>query len=368
MRDLQGILESFRDPAAARRLADRLKNLEGEPVSIMEVCGTHTMSIFRYGIRSLLPESVRLVSGPGCPVCVTPISYMDAALQLAKRRDVILATFGDLMKVPGSTSSLTAEKQNGADVRVVYSPLDAVTIAAENPDRKVVFLSVGFETTAPVCALTVLRAAEEGISNYFLLSANKTMPRALEIIAGDREARIGGFLYPGNVSTITGTDLFDDLAERFRMPGVVTGFEPLDVLHGIITLTNLIRNREYRVENEYRRVVKPEGNPIALGKLYEVFEPCHAVWRGLGTIPGSGLSVREKYAAHDAWKAFGLTGETGKEPAGCLCPQVLTGKVTPNQCRHFGKTCTPDSPVGACMVSSEGTCAAYYRYGADRQS
>jgi hydrogenase expression/formation protein HypD len=363
MRDLHDILEGFKDPAAAKMLANKLKNLDGEPVSIMEVCGTHTMSIFKYGIRSLLPKSIRLVSGPGCPVCVTPVAYMDAALQLAKRENVIIATFGDLMKVPGSSSSLSAEKQRGADIRVVYSPLDALGIAADNTDKKVVFLSVGFETTAPVCALTVLRACEEGLSNYFLLSANKTMPRALELIAGDREAGIGGFLYPGNVSAITGTGLFDEIAEKFGMPGVVTGFEPLDILHGIITLTGLIRSREKRIENEYKRVVRPEGNPIALSKLNEVFEPCDAIWRGLGTIPMSGLSIREEYAAFDAWKVFEIAAEAGKEPAGCLCPQVLTGRVTPDKCMHFGKKCTPDSPAGACMVSSEGTCAAYYRFG-----
>jgi hydrogenase expression/formation protein HypD len=364
MRDLHDILEGFRDPAAARMLADRLRNLEGEPVSIMEVCGTHTMSIFKYGIRSLLPKSIRLVSGPGCPVCVTPMAYMDAALQLSKREEVIIATFGDLMKVPGSSSSLTAEKQRGADIRVVYSPLDALKIAADHTDKKIVFLSVGFETTAPVCALTVLRARDEDLSNYFLLSANKTMPRALELIAGDREAGIGGFLYPGNVGAITGTALFDEITEKFGVPGVVTGFEPLDILHGIITLTGLIRSGEGRIENEYRRVVRPEGNPIALSKLNEVFEPCDAIWRGLGMIPMSGLSIREEYAGFDAWKVFELVEEAGTEPAGCLCPQVLTGRVTPDKCMHFGKKCTPDSPVGACMVSSEGTCAAYYRFGA----
>lgn len=360
---MHDILESFRDPAAARKLADTLKNLDGEPVSIMEVCGTHTMSIFKYGIRSLLPKSIKLVSGPGCPVCVTPVGFIDAALRLAKRKEVIIATFGDLMKVPGSNSSLTGEKLNGADIRVVYSPIDALAIAADNPDKKVVFLSVGFETTAPVCALTVLRAKESKLSNYYLLTAHKTMPDALELIAGDKAAGIGGFLYPGNVSTITGIDFFEEIAERYGMPGVVTGFEPLDILHGIITLTGLIREGKGKVVNEYKRVVRPEGNRIALNKLYEVFEPCDAKWRGLGSIPHSGLAVRDEYAEFDAWKAFELTAESGSEPSGCLCPQVLTGKVTPDKCRHFGRKCTPESPVGACMVSSEGTCAAYYRYG-----
>lgn len=360
---MRDILEGFRDPVAARKLAEVLKSLDGEPVSIMEVCGTHTMSIFRYGIRSLLPKSIRLVSGPGCPVCVTPVAFIDAALQLAKREDVIITTFGDLMKVPGSISSLSEVKQSGADIRVVYSPLDALAIAAGNAGKKVVFLSVGFETTTPVCALTVLRAKEEGLKNYYLLTANKTMPAALELIAGDKAAGIGGYLYPGNVSTITGTGLFNEIAEKYRVPGVVTGFEPLDILHGIITLTGLIREGAGRVVNEYKRVVRPEGNPIALNKLNEVFEPCDATWRGLGSIPQSGLAIKEKYADFDAWRAFGLPVEAGVEPSGCLCPQVLTGKVTPDRCMHFGKRCTPESPVGACMVSSEGTCAAYYRFG-----
>jgi hydrogenase expression/formation protein HypD len=337
--------------------------MEGEPVSIMEVCGTHTMSIFRYGIRSLLPKSIRLVSGPGCPVCVTPVDFIDAALQLAVRNDVILATFGDLMKVPGSSSTLTEEKRKGADIRVVYSPLDAVSIAEKNPERKVVFLSVGFETTAPVCALSVLRAKESGVRNFSLLSANKTMPGALELILNDKEAGIGGFLYPGNVSVITGTENFDKIAAKYNKSGVVTGFEPLDILHAIITLADLIRKSEGKVVNEYKRVVRPEGNPAAVNKLYEVFEPCDAIWRGLGAISQSGLAVREKYVDFDAWKIFGISQGKGKEPAGCICPQVLTGKLTPDRCMHFGKDCLPESPVGACMVSSEGTCAAYYRYG-----
>ncbi len=363
MDKMQDILEGFRDPAAARNLAGVLKKLDGEPVSIMEVCGTHTMSIFRYGIRSLLPPSIKLVSGPGCPVCVTPVAFIDAALELANREGFILTTFGDLMKVPGSSSTLTGERQHGADIKVVYSPLDALEVAEGNPDKKVVFLSVGFETTTPVCALSVLRAREAGLSNFYLLTANKTMPAALEMIAGDREAGIGGYLYPGNVSAITGTGLFEILAEKYGVPGVVTGFEPLDILHGIITLAGLIREKAGRVVNEYSRVVQAKGNPIALNKLYEVFEPCDSTWRGLGSIPGSGLSLREKYADFDAWRVFNLSAEGGREPAGCLCPQVLTGKVTPDRCMHFGKKCTPETPVGACMVSSEGTCAAYYRYG-----
>lgn len=357
------ILDSFRNPRAARLLAEKLRRLDGENVSIMEVCGTHTMAIFRYGIRSLLPESIRLVSGPGCPVCVTPVSFVDAALQLARSKDVIITTFGDLMKVPGSGSSLIDEKGNGADVRIVYSPLDALDIAAAEPSKKVVFLSVGFETTAPVCALAVLRARERGLHNFYLLSANKTMPQAMKIIAGDKKAKIDGYLYPGHVCAITGVSMAREIAAEYGMPGVVTGFEPLDVLHGIITLTELIRRGEHTVLNEYKRVVREEGNPTAQSSLYEVFEPCSAVWRGFGEIPGSGLALRDKYSEYDAWKVFGLHEEAGREPEGCMCPMVLTGRITPDKCGLFGKKCTPESPAGACMVSSEGTCAAYYRYG-----
>ncbi|HEX2944590.1 MAG TPA: hydrogenase formation protein HypD [Clostridia bacterium] len=357
------ILDRFKDPATARLLAEKLGKLEGEAVSIMEVCGTHTMAIFRYGIRSLLPESIRLVSGPGCPVCVTPVSFINAAIQLAKMKDVTITTFGDLMKVPGSYSTLIDEKRNGADIRIVYSPLDALDIAADEPSRRVVFLSVGFETTAPVSALAVLRASERGLRNFSMLSANKTMPQAMRIIAGDGKSNIDGFLYPGHVCAITGTSMAKEIALEYGVPGVVTGFEPLDVLHGIISLTELIRHKENTVLNEYKRIVREEGNPTALERLCEVFEPCDAVWRGFGSIPRSGLAVRAKYSGFDAWKVFGLREEAGHEPEGCMCPMVLTGRVTPDKCRLFGRQCTPESPVGACMVSSEGTCAAYYRYG-----
>lgn len=357
------ILDRFKDPNAARLLAEKLRKLDGEPVNIMEVCGTHTMAIFRYGIRSLLPKSIRLVSGPGCPVCVTPVSFIDAAIKLARTRDVIIATFGDLMKVPGSGSNLIDEKRDGADVRVVYSPLDAVDMAAGEPSKKVVFLSVGFETTTPVCALAVLRAKEQGLHNFSLLTANKTMPQAMKTISADPRSKIDGYLYPGHVCTIMGTSMAREIVEDTGIPGVVTGFEPLDVLHGIITLTEIIRRGEHRVVNEYKRVVREEGNPEALSRLYEIFEPCDAVWRGFGTIPGSGLAVRAKYSEYDAWKVFGLHEEAGREPEGCMCPMVLTGRLTPDKCGLFGRQCTPETPVGACMVSSEGTCAAYYRYG-----
>lgn len=361
-------LDEFRNSEITRALADILKRCDGAPVSIMEVCGTHTMALFRYGIRDLLPGSIRLVSGPGCPVCVTPVSFIDAAIEIAARKDVIAASFGDLLKVPGSSSSLAQEKAGGADVRIVYSPLDVLNMAAENPDKKVVFISVGFETTAPVSALTVLRAQENDLRNFSVLSANKTMPAALKLLAkerlsGDGPSKLDGFLYPGHVSAITGTAMYDELSEDCGMPGVVTGFEPTDIIHALITLAGIIRRGESRVVNEYSRVVRKEGNPAALAKLYEVFEPCPAVWRGLGEIEGSGLKIRDKYGRFDAWKVFGVRASIGKEPAGCRCGDVLKGAVTPDACGLFDRACTPEKPIGACMVSSEGTCAAYYRYG-----
>ncbi len=359
---MSNYIDEFRNSAASARIAGVLQTYNGKQLKIMEVCGTHTMAIFRYGIRELLPDAVKLVSGPGCPVCVTPVSYIDAAVTAARREDVIITTFGDLIRVPGSTASLSGEKANGADVRIVYSPLDALAIARENPAKKVVFLSVGFETTTPVSALTVLKAFEENIHNFFILPANKTMPEALKLLAADSDTEIDGYLYPGHVSAIIGTEFYGEIAEQYGIPGVVAGFEPLDILHAILTMLELCQNPVKLVVNEYSRFVKKEGNPLAVEKMYEVFEAVDSVWRGLGSIPGSGLAVRSKYEEFDAWKAFGLSGKVGTEPKGCRCGEVLKGRVVPVNCGLFGNTCTPDNPVGACMVSSEGTCAAYYRY------
>lgn len=355
-------IDEFHNSGAASAIVAALGRYDGRKLNIMEVCGTHTMSIFRHGIRELLPESVNLISGPGCPVCVTPVSFMDLAVLLAREKDVIIATFGDLLRVPGSLTSLAEEKADGADIRIVYSPLDALKTARGNPEKRVVFLSVGFETTTPVIALAVLKAYEENLPNFSILAANKTMPEALKILAADSGSRIDGFLYPGHVSAVTGTQFYRELAEAYRVPGVVAGFEPLDILHGIYTLTRLCSEDGNSVVNEYSRVVREQGNPIALEKMKEVFEPCSAIWRGLGKIEGSGLGVREKYGRFDARRVFGLVETAGKEPKGCICGEVLKGKATPDKCGLFGKTCTPESPAGACMVSSEGTCAAYFRY------
>jgi hydrogenase expression/formation protein HypD len=356
-------IDEFRNSDTAGRIAKALNAYSGRKINIMEVCGTHTMAIFRYGIRDILPQGINLISGPGCPVCVTPVTFVDAALEITQNNNAIITTFGDMLRIPGSGSSLDSARASGADVRIVYSPLDALVIARENPDKKVVFLSVGFETTTPVVALSVLKAYNEGLRNYFILGANKTMPEALKMMVGDSSNNIDGYLYPGHVSAITGIELYEEIFEKYHIPGVVAGFEPLDILHAIYTVAKMIEKDNAGVMNEYSRVVKREGNTIALEKMYEAFEPSDSIWRGLGSLPGSGMSLRKKYEAYDAWKAFGLSNRTGKEPVGCMCGEVLKGRLKPLNCGLFGTACTPRTPVGACMVSSEGTCSAYYRYG-----
>lgn len=354
-------ISEFRNSEIATRLGEELSKYDGPLLRIMEVCGTHTMAIFKYGIRELLPSNLRLISGPGCPVCVTPIYYVNSAISLSKNKDVIITTFGDMMRVPGTNSTLLLEKARGADIRMVYSPLDSIKIARENPKKKVVFLSIGFETTTPVIALTILNAKEAGLQNFSVLTANKTIPEALKILSQDKEISIDGYLYPGHVSAIIGTSLYDNIAKTYGIPGVVAGFEPLDVLHGIHTLVRNMKQNS-RVENEYSRIVKREGNPLALEKMNKVFEPEDAVWRGIGIIPNSGMKISEEYKEFDAWTAFDLSKDMGAEPKGCMCGEVLKGKKIPTECPLYGKACTPEKPVGACMVSTEGTCAAYYKY------
>lgn len=356
-------IDEFRDSKLAGKMATLVSSYKGEDITIMEVCGTHTMALSRFGIRSLLPDKIRLVSGPGCPVCVTPVSFINSALELSKRPGVIITTFGDMMRVPGSNSSLMQEKAKGRDIRVVYSPLDALKIAQENPEKSVVFLSIGFETTTPGIALTIKRAYDMNIGNFSVLTANKTMPEALSHLAADNENRINAFLYPGNVSAIIGLKPYEKLAEKYGVSGAVTGFEPLDLMYSLVYLIQAFKEHKAVLYNQYSRVVKPEGNPVALGIMREVFEPCDARWRGLGNIPGSGLRIREKYKKFDANNIFELSQEDDREPEGCRCGDILKGRATPGECRLFKTACTPDNPVGACMVSSEGTCAAYYRYG-----
>jgi hydrogenase expression/formation protein HypD len=331
-------------------------------MTFMEVCGTHTMAIYQYGIRSLLPARVRLISGPGCPVCVTPVGYVDKAVAYARQPETIIATFGDMLRVPGSTSSLMQERARGADVRIVYSTLDAVALAGKNPGKRVVFLGVGFETTAPTIAASILTAASRGLANYFVLAAHKTIPFPMQALSSDPGLGIDGYICPAHVSAIIGADAYRFLAEENGVPCVVTGFEPADVMQGVGMLVRQIVEKRSEVEIQYSRFVTREGNLKAQALLREVFTATDADWRGIGMIRGSGLDIAEKYAAFDVEKAVPVEVEEPHEPEGCLCGEVLKGKVPPRDCPLFGKTCTPEDPVGACMVSSEGSCAAAYKY------
>ena len=358
--------DEFRDRSVVLGLAARIGELVAgrtEPMTFMEVCGTHTMSIYQYGLRPLLPPQVRLISGPGCPVCVTPNGYVDRAVALCRLPGVTVATFGDMVRVPGSSSSLIEERARGADVRIVYSPLDAVALAVKNPDRKVVFLGVGFETTAPTIAGSILAAKRQGLTNYFVLAAHKTIPIPMEVLASDPELKVDGYLCPAHVSVVIGADAYRFLAEERGVPCVVTGFEPVDVMQGVEMLARQVVEGKPRVEIQYSRVVKREGNRKAQAVIAEVLTPFDAPWRGIGVIPGSGLRIADAYAEFDAEKAIPVAVEETREHAGCLCGEILKGKVTPFDCPLFAGACTPESPVGACMVSSEGTCAAAYKYG-----
>lgn len=359
-------LDEFRDRDAVLGLAERIRQLtagRGEPMTFMEVCGTHTMAIYQYGIRSLLPSEVRLISGPGCPVCVTPNGYIDKAIAYSRLPDTIIATFGDMVRVPGSTSSLMEERARGADVRIVYSPLDAVALAEKNPRKRVVFIGVGFETTAPTIAGSILAAAGKGLGNYFVLAAHKTIPIPMQILSADPELGIDGYICPAHVSAIIGAQAYRFLAQENGVPCVVTGFEPADIMQGVLMLARQVVAGKSLVEIEYSRVVKWEGNGRAQAVLEEVFVPSDAEWRGIGVIPGSGLAINARHAPFDAEKAIPVEVEETREHKGCLCGEILKGKVTPFECPLFAGECTPEGPVGACMVSSEGTCAAAYKYG-----
>ncbi|MBN2135004.1 MAG: hydrogenase formation protein HypD [Acidobacteria bacterium] len=357
-------LKQFRDPAAISALLAEIGKVNDptREYSFMEVCGTHTMSIFRYGIRSVLPKNIRLLSGPGCPVCVTDIGYVDAAIDLAGREDVIITTFGDMLRVPGSGTSLYHMRAEGSDIRIVYSPADAVGIAKKETAKKVIFLAVGFETTTPTIAGSIKIAADGDVGNYFILPGNKTMPNAMSALAGSGELKLDGFICPPHVSAITGTKLYDFLAADYGKSCVVGGFEPTDILQTVLMLMKQVNEGRAEVENQYSRVVTREGNIKATELVDSIFEPADAVWRGLGVIPGSGLTSNAEYSRFDALKEFDITMDTGKDNPGCICGDVLTGRKTPKDCKLFGKACLPENPQGACMVSSEGTCAAYYKY------
>ena len=356
-------LAAFRDPALARRLIDRIRDLVGErQVSLMEVCGTHTMNIARYGFRSVLPKGLRLLSGPGCPVCVTANADVDRIVALARVPGTVLATFGDMVRVPGSDSSLMAEKAAGADVRVTYSPLDALDIAERNPDREVVFAGVGFETTAPAVAACILEAQERGLRNFSVACVHKVTPPALDAIARDPLSQVDGFLLPGHVATVTGTAPFAFLPERYGLPGVVTGFEPVDILAGMVFAAGLAMVGRPAFAIAYRRGAADGGNPHARALVERVFRRADAVWRGLGPMPRSGLEIAPEYRGFDAFARFDVAVGAARETPGCRCGDVLRGRMEPAGCPLFGRACTPEHPVGPCMVSSEGSCAASWRY------
>lgn len=360
-------VDGFRDGAAARALLARIHSAgerlrtAGRTARLMEVCGTHTVSIARHGIGRALPTGVTLVSGPGCPVCVTGAGYIDAALDLA-RRGVMLCTFGDMLRVPGDDGSLDLARAQGADVRVCYSPAEAIAIARAEPQRQVVFLAVGFETTtAPVVSL-VGTAAREGLGNLSLLTAFKTVPPALEALLADPEVAVDAFICPPHVSAIIGADAYRPLAEERGIPCAIAGFEPLDILHAILELIGQIADAAPRLANLYERVVRPGGNRRACELMDRYLEPVDAFWRGIGVIPSSGRALRRRYADFDAAVRFGVDIKAGRQVPGCRCGDVLKGKIAPEGCPLFGGACTPSTPVGPCMVSSEGSCAAHHRY------
>jgi hydrogenase expression/formation protein HypD len=357
-------MSAFRDSQAAAAVSHQIRKISPDrSIRIMEVCGGHTLTIHKYGIKDLLPENIRLISGPGCPVCVTSNRFIDHAVGLARIPDVIVASFGDLIRVPGSSSSLLNERSNGRDVRVSYSPMDAVEIARKESDKQVVFLGIGFETTAPTVAAAVKYARAEGISNFKILSAHKTMPHALKALVANREVNIDAFICPGHVSAIAGTGIYDFLAEQYHIPCVVSGFEPLDMLQAVYMIIRQIRDGRAAVENQYARVVSRSGNPMAQQLLKDVFMPCDMEWRGLGLIPESGLIPNEEYQQHDAKETIPvkLGVGSGENPA-CICGEIMLGLKAPSDCPLFATACTPENPKGACMVSSEGNCSICFKY------
>ena len=356
-------LNSFRNGEVAGKLVELLRKQEGlPPVRFMEVCGTHTVSICRHGIRELLPPAITLTSGPGCPVCVTATADIDSFIKAAELEGSIITTFGDLLRVPGSRSSLQDARAEGADIRTVYSSLDALQIARLNPKRQVIFLGVGFETTTPTVAAAILTAEQEGLQNFSVISSHKVMPPALDALLADPDIKIDGLICPGHVSIMIGADAYEPFVERYRIPCVIAGFEPVDILKAVVMLAEQARKAKPAVEIAYERAVTREGNHRAMAVMYKVFEPVDALWRGLTVIGGSGLDIRPEYDHFNARKRFDITVSGARDPAGCACGDVLKSIKTPADCKLFGTACVPEHPIGPCMVSGEGACGAYYKY------
>jgi hydrogenase expression/formation protein HypD len=355
-------LSEFRDPELVKQLLTEIHKATTQPWTIMEICGGQTHSLVKNGLLEMLPKHITMVHGPGCPVCVTPIGIIDEAIELAGRPNVILCSFGDMLRVPGSDKSLLEAKASGADVRILYSPLEAVKLAAENPTKEVVFFAVGFETTAPANALSVVHAEKAGVNNYSILASHVLVPPAMEAILGDPDNLIDAFLAAGHVCTIMGMDEYYPIAEKYQTPIVVTGFEPVDLLQGILMAVQQLEQGRYEVENQYVRSVQREGNRLAQETIHEVFDISDRSWRGIGQIPQSGYEVKHKYCQYNARVKFALANTKVDGNNECMSGEIMKGLKKPHQCPHFGKRCTPEHPLGAPMVSSEGACAAYYHY------
>ncbi|MCB0657277.1 MAG: hydrogenase formation protein HypD [Saprospiraceae bacterium] len=355
-------LTEYRDANLVHEYVTRIHRLVTHPWSIMEICGGQTHGLVKNGILEMLPPQVTMVHGPGCPVCVTPLHLIDDAIDLAYRPEVIMTSFGDMMRVPGSRESLLEAKANGANIQMVYSPLDAVRLAQRHPDRQIVFFAVGFETTAPANALSVIQARAMGLSNYSILTSHVLVPPAMEAILSDPESRVDGFLAAGHVCTIMGLEEYYPIAEKYRVPIVVTGFEPVDLLQGIYETLKQLEEGTYRVENQYARVVQDQGNPNAIKVIHQVFTTSNRIWRGIGEIPSSGYEVDVEYGDFDARRKFNLGDREVPEHPDCIAGEILKGLRKPYHCSQFGKGCTPEHPLGAPMVSSEGACAAYYHF------
>jgi len=358
-------VDEFKDPKLARALLNRIWELADRPMAFMEFCGGHTHAIMQHGIRQLLPKEVRLLSGPGCPVCVTSQKDIDQAIAISQFPDVILTTFGDMVRVPGTTYTLQEASAAGSDVRIVYSPMDAVKLAKEHPDREVVFLGVGFETTAPGVAASILQAKALGLRNYSVFSMHKYTPPAMRGILDGGEVHLDGIIGPGHVTTITGSNAWEFLPKEYHMPVVVSGFEPVDIILTVKLLVEQVVSGVAKVENAYERSVLPEGNVVAQRIMNQVFEPADADWRGLGSMPLSGMAIRQEFYEFDAEVKFDIPDVPSREPPGCRCGEVLRGVIEPPECPLYGKVCTPDTPKGPCMVSDEGACSAYYLYQTD---
>ncbi len=355
-------INEYRDKEVCQKLVEKIHSISRREIKLMEVCGTHTMSIARNGIRQLLPKTITLLSGPGCPVCVTSQQEIDQFLKLAEFENVIITTFGDLMRVPGSHSTLQKERANGADIRVVYSTLDCLQIAEQNSEKQIVFLGVGFETTAPTVAAAIFEAKKRNLKNFSVISAHKLVPPALTALMENKNVQVNGFICPGHVSVIIGAQAYESISKKYHVPCVIAGFEPVDILQSIVMLVEQVEQGRGEAEIAYKRGVTYEGNKRAREILNQVFEPCDTIWRGLGIIPQSGLEIRDNKEEFDAQNLFDLTVKNVTEPKGCACGEVLSGIKFPFECALFGKACTPDDPIGPCMVSSEGTCAAYFKY------